>query len=155
MTDRTGEIIDAQVFDLDKVETRRSLQSDIGRRLGLWRVTIRPARGMKSTPQLGYYFGVIVRFFADFIRGHDPSLSQSEASEMAHNELKRRFLSTPITDQHGRVIGDKIGSVAKCDKPMMSKLIDDSINFLCSEYELSIPEPSYVERHGVVNAASP
>lgn len=148
MTGRTGEIIDAEVFNFDDVGTRRAFQSDIARRLGVWRVTIKPARGMKTTPQLGYYWGVIIRFFADFIRGHDPSLSKKDAIDMAHNELKRRFLSTPVMDQHGRVIGDKIGSVAKCDKPTMSKLIDDSINFLCSEYELPIPEPSYVERYG-------
>lgn len=143
-----GESIDAQVFDLSDLAVKRNLQIDIGTREGAWRVTVKPARALKTSPQLGYYFAVIVKAFADFMREHDPSLTLKEASDNAHYRIKEQLFSRPIVDQDGRVIATKVRSVADADIAEMSKLIDSAIDWLGSEWQIAVPPPSFTERTG-------
>src|SRR4051812_360514 len=120
--------MDREVVNFSEVTAKRNIMAYVSRLEGPHRVTIAPARPGITNPQRGYYFGVIVYYFADFMIEHNPELTRKQASEAAHLELKRRFLPNPIVDQHGQVIADAADSLTKIDKPTMQKFIDNCIH---------------------------
>jgi hypothetical protein len=148
MPNKDGTIFDRKLFHLADLEERRELQTVIGRLDGDYRVTIKPGRPSVSDPQRGYWFGVICEVFGEFMREHDPSLTPLEAKDSAHMELKRRFLPQPIHDADGILIAERVGSLTKIDKPRMSRLIDDAINWLGSNWNIAVPPPNRLERFG-------
>lgn len=141
-------MIDNEVFNFSDIAIKRDFQSTIGRLDGYWRITLREARPRVTDPQRGYYFGVVVRFFADYMREQDPTLTLKEAADTAHLEIKHHCLPEPIIDADGRLIAERVGSVTKIDKQRMSKLIDDAILWLASEWRIAVPPPTRDERDG-------
>lgn len=117
---------------------------------GPYGVEIRPRRMTKTARQQGYYFGVIVKAFADYMRGHGARLPPIFKSfeDFAHRAIKERCLNEPVVDAEGQPIlnhrGEMIhltGSVADLDVEGMTRLIDAARTYLDDEFGIVTPEP--------------
>lgn len=117
---------------------------------GPYSVDVLPRRMTATVRQRGYYFGVIVQAFADYLRGHGARLPPIFKSfeDFAHCALKERCLNEPVVDADGQPIlnqhGEMIhltGSVADLDVEGMTRLIDDAREYLDDEFGIVTPEP--------------
>ena len=128
-----------QYVDLNEPGTKRRLMMLIGSLRGLYDLTLRPRRATKTTAQLGYYYGVVIEEFQDFMRDQ----GQFYTADELHVFLKRRLLARDVVDPTtGEVIGDTLPSVRDFDIAQMSDFIDKSVQFLSDRMNIVIPPPS-------------
>lgn len=131
---------------------KRRVQSFVGslpEDAGPYSIDVLPRRETASQRQRGYYFAVVVKAYAEFLRGTGMTLPALFGSfeDMAHSLLKQRLLLVAVVDGHGELTHVP-GSVARLDVEGMTRLIDDARTYLDDEFGIVTPDPD--PTHGLM-----
>lgn len=96
---------------------------------------------MKTNPQLGYYFGVVVEYILQGMQDAGNNLpSTKQSRELVHRFLKRRFLEPKrLADANGEIM-EFDPSLAEQTKEAASVYIDECIRFAAEFLNVTIPE---------------
>lgn len=92
-------------------------------------------RGRMSTPQRGYYHGVVV----EEIRLRLKDLGHRMNHDQTHEFLKTNFNPQHLADEHGEVIATFAGSTTDFNKSMMAEYIDRIITWAATAIDCHIP----------------
>ena len=124
----------------DATERRRLVDTLHGLR-GQYQVTLKQAQASKSDQQRAYYFGVVCTAFAEFLRENGMPCTVDYAHELIKGKLLIEEVCHPVTN---KPIGRRVGSTVEMGMKRMSEFIDDSINWLGSEFGIAVPPPPLI-----------
>lgn len=92
------------ILNMDDLETKRKLMTQIGTLKGLYEVTLKPRKRTRSLDQNRYYFSAFCIPFREWLRAEwgDRSIT----TEQAHSELKRAVIGvkSKVNEQTGEVM---------------------------------------------------
>jgi hypothetical protein len=93
-------------------------------------------RGKRSNAQNSFYHAVVV----ETIRHRLFELGHRVSHEEVHEELKRRFLTEYLYDEHGTVVFEKGGSTTELNKSEFSDFIERIREWASKNMSIDIPD---------------
>lgn len=93
-----------QVYNFDSLQTKRRFMQNVQAMSGLWEISMKPRRFVRSLNQNAYYFAAVVSPFAEWLRNEWGD--SSGTVEQAHELLKTKILGTKelVNKKTGEVI---------------------------------------------------
>lgn len=123
-----SETFDAYVC-FENLAQKRQLWEYLKSLNGTNRVRITSARkGKRSGQQNRYYWGVIIKAFADYLYEDGTADSKLEAAEIAHEYLKRRFNSMAVSMINKETGEEKIERLVKSTTKLSTKEFCDYVD---------------------------
>lgn len=112
---------------------------------GKWRFDYCRYRLRRSDPQNRYYWGVIVKLFATFLRGQGESYTDHDA----HEVLKFKFLKFSIVNEStGELIGESSKSTATLKTSEFNDYIEKCVAWLADQFGIICPDPNDYQAAG-------
>ncbi len=90
----------------------------------------------RTSPQNRFYHGVIVRYFADFLRKQ----GQPWTTEMCHRALASKFLT--VSEHVGDQFVETVRSTADLTVEEFGEYIDNCCVWLLEQFDIVVPMPS-------------
>lgn len=96
------------IIDLSNRDDKRRLMTSIGAMSGLYEVTIKPKRNLRSLRQNAYYWSCVAAPLAQYLSAQDYNITTPDE---AHEVLKAKFLAVSIVNKStGEVFGKRVRS---------------------------------------------
>lgn len=128
-----------RVVDFDNPRERAKVASGVQQLRGRWRLTFVRYRPRRSDRQNRYYHPAFVDPYKAMLCDVSGELI---THDMAHEDLKRRFLMKPVIDKEtGVLMGEVVGSTTKLSTVEFNEYLDRCAEFLAT-LGIIVPDPS-------------
>ena len=121
--------------NFSSVQSRAILLMVISRLRGGWMVTFKRAGRKRTLAQNNLYHGVYIPAFINHLRQQGQVVSHT----LTHEMLKRKFLSVPVCDANGELIGEATRSTTELTTVEFNEFLNQIEAWMYHEFGITLP----------------
>jgi predicted alpha/beta-fold hydrolase len=140
------------ILDMSKPEQKRKAHEALNPLTGIHRVEVVRYRPRRSDRQNRYYWPCFVKPFSDYLRGQG---NEHFTDEMAHEVLKRMFLTVAVVDRNTGAEFERVRSTTELDTGEFNEYLEKVAAFLVTDCGFVVPDPAEYREQVTVTRIEP